>query len=201
MLTITVCYRAGIFALIWQMRKSRQETQVRKMTLPWTSMDSQPHPEKLGFYFSTPAMILTQVCKIHHPPSSLPLSPVHSWGGRCWAGCYLAGCLSAQSWCSTFQGPRWVLPTEPHSFFKSSSRQYAALQIQETMQMCSVPSGEGLWRRAQLTHHIRQRPASRLWSWTQAHMRSHTVPKPSNNVNFLCSVAFMIHLNCLNLYR
>lgn len=72
-LTIPVCYMAGIFALIWQMRKLRQETQIRKMTLTWTSMESQPHPEKLGFYSSTPAMILPKFARfITSPP------PFHS---------------------------------------------------------------------------------------------------------------------------
>lgn len=73
------------FALIWQMRKIEARNTGQKDGSHLDFNGQPTTPRKTWLLFSMPAMILTQVCKIHHPSSSLPFRPVYSWAGRCWA--------------------------------------------------------------------------------------------------------------------
>lgn len=201
-LTITVCYTAGIFALIWQMRKIEARNTGQKDG-SHLDFNGQPTTSRKNLAFivqrlqwSSPkfARFITPPPPFHSAlfiPGAGGAGPADTWRA---ASPHRVGAPHSK-------GPAECCLRSHTVFLSRPCANMLLYKYRKPCTICSVPSWEGLWWRAQLSHHIGQRPASRLWSWAQAYMRSHTVSKPSNNVHFLCSVDFMIRLNSLNLYR
>lgn len=155
----------------------------RERTLDWTfTWTTQPTtPRKTWLLF-------LNTCKDHLPkfasftPSLPPASPhhsgpAHSEAGRCW-GCWHCGLPLSKEVMLPISSTSWVLPTTPQFWRGQLCCPCANKLLCKHRKPCHCVLyllRKGCGGAAQLSHHIRQCPAARLWNWALTHTHTHTL--------------------------